>query len=75
MKLLVQWIICTGQPFTVAEHPLFRAFLSYLKPELASAKGFSDNSIHRQILLTFADERTKAYEHFQVSLGFDSQEL
>jgi hypothetical protein len=67
MKMLIQWIICTDQPFTVAEHPLFRAFLSYIKPDLATSKGFSDSTIHRQILLMFAEEKRKAHEQLQVS--------
>lgn len=67
MKMLIQWIICTDQPFTVAEHPLFHALMSYIKPDLATSKGFSDATIHRQILLMFAEERRKAYELMQVS--------
>ena len=66
IKMLIQWIICTDQPFTVAEHPLFLSFLHYLKPDLATAKGFSDSSIHHQILLMFAEERKKVYEVFTV---------
>ncbi len=30
IKVLIQWIVVTDQPFAMVEHPLFRAILSYL---------------------------------------------
>ena len=66
IQLLIQWIVVTDQPFTTIEHPLFKAILSYLHPELSDAKGFSDNSVHWQIMLNFAQERQKVIDIMKV---------
>jgi hypothetical protein len=68
IQLLIQWIVVTDQPFTTIEHPLFKAILSYLQPELLDAKGLSDNSVHRQIMLNFAQERQKVIDIMKVRL-------
>jgi len=68
IQLLIQWIVITDQPFTTIEHPLFKAILSYLCPELSDAKGFSDNSVHRQIMLNFAQEKQKVIDIMKVRL-------
>ena len=65
--MLVQWIVCTDQPFTVVHHPLFQAILTYMRPELAEARGFSDKSIAHQILLNFSEMRLKVKHYLEVS--------
>jgi hypothetical protein len=66
IQMLIEWIVVTDQPFTVVEHPLFRAILSYLRPELVASKGFSDSSISHNIMNNFLQMRTEITKKLEV---------